>query len=140
MFKFTKFLVSLIFILSAHNLMAETKEAKEALAVKAATEWLKLVDAKNYRQSWEETSTIFKAKVNAKDWAKTASEVRSPLGAFNSRKMKVKNYMTSLPGVPDGEYVVIQFETQFQNRKNMIETVTPMFDDLKWRVSGYYLK
>jgi hypothetical protein len=49
--------------------------------------------------------------------------------------------MTSLAGAPDGEYVVIQYETSFENKKSSIETVTPMLDkDGKWRVSGYYVK
>jgi len=44
-------------------------------------------------------------------------------------------------GVPDGEYVVIRFETSFENKKSAIETVTPMLDqDGKWRVSGYFIK
>jgi hypothetical protein len=44
-------------------------------------------------------------------------------------------------GPPDGEYVVIQFETSFENKKSAIETVTPMLDqDGKWRVSGYFIK
>jgi hypothetical protein len=55
--------------------------------------------------------------------------------------MRTKNYKTSLPGAPDGEYVVIQFGTSFENKKTAIETVTPMLDkDGKWRVSGYYIK
>jgi hypothetical protein len=42
---------------------------------------------------------------------------------------------------PDGEYVVIQFEASFENKKSAIETVTPMLDkDGNWRVSGYYVK
>lgn len=49
--------------------------------------------------------------------------------------------MTQLPGAPDGEYAVIQFETSFANKKSAIETVTPMKDpDGKWRVSGYFIK
>ena len=49
--------------------------------------------------------------------------------------------MSSIPGAPDGEYVVIQFKTSFENKKSGIETVTPMLDkDGKWRVSGYYIK
>ncbi len=49
--------------------------------------------------------------------------------------------MTSLPGAPDGEYVVIQYNTEFENKKVAIETITPMLDDDgKWRVSGYYIK
>lgn len=48
---------------------------------------------------------------------------------------------TSLPGAPDGEYVVIEFESSFEHKKSAIETVTPMNDkDGKWRVSGYYIK
>jgi hypothetical protein len=49
--------------------------------------------------------------------------------------------MTSLPGAPDGEYVVIQFMSSFENKRFAIETVTPMKDkDAKWRVSGYYMR
>jgi hypothetical protein len=47
----------------------------------------------------------------------------------------------TLPGAPDGEYVVIQYQTAFQNKKSAIETVTPMLDkDGHWRVAGYYIK
>ncbi len=52
-----------------------------------------------------------------------------------------KNYQTSLPGAPDGKYVVIQFKTSFENKKSATETITPMMDnDGKWRVSGYFIK
>jgi hypothetical protein len=57
------------------------------------------------------------------------------------RTVKSKQYATSLPGAPDGEYVVVQYETSFHNKKSSIETITPMLDrDGKWRVSGYYIK
>lgn len=58
-----------------------------------------------------------------------------------SRELKSKQYATSLPGAPDGEYVVIQFKTAFENKKSVVETITPMLDkDKKWRVSGYFIK
>jgi hypothetical protein len=51
------------------------------------------------------------------------------------------SYRTSLPGAPDGQYVVIKFNTWFENKKSAIETVTPKMDkDGMWRVSGYYIK
>jgi hypothetical protein len=63
------------------------------------------------------------------------------MGDFISRSVKSAEYATSLPGAPDGEYVVIQFSAGFTNKKSAIETVTPMKDpDGKWRVSGYYIK
>ena len=67
--------------------------------------------------------------------------VRTPLGRVISRKLKTKVYKTSLPGAPDGQCVVIQFEASFQNKKSAIETVTPIFDkEARWRASGYYIK
>jgi hypothetical protein len=44
--------------------------------------------------------------------------VRKPLGKVISREVKSKSHHTSLPGAPDGEYVVIQFDTSFENKLN----------------------
>ena len=67
--------------------------------------------------------------------------MREPLGKCTSRKVLDSTYSTSLPGVPDGEYVVIQFEAGYEHKATAIETVTPMLDgDGTWRVSGYYIK
>ncbi len=67
--------------------------------------------------------------------------MRKPLGKVLSRKVINSTYTTSLPGAPDGQYVVIQFETSFENKRNAVETVTPMLEpDGQWRVSGYYIR
>jgi hypothetical protein len=58
-----------------------------------------------------------------------------------SRKFKSSQYTKTLPGVPDGEYVVIQYDTSFEHKQSAVETVTPMLDkDGKWRISGYFIK
>jgi hypothetical protein len=58
-----------------------------------------------------------------------------------SRKRKNATYSKTLPGAPDGEYVVIQYESSFERKQSAVETVTPMLDkDGKWRVSGYFIK
>jgi hypothetical protein len=58
-----------------------------------------------------------------------------------SRTLKSRQYAASLPGAPDGKYVVIQYDSVFENKKGAVETVTPMLDpDGTWRVSGYFIK
>jgi hypothetical protein len=48
--------------------------------------------------------------------------------------------LRTLPGAPDGEYVVIQYATRFEHKPSIIETVTPMLDkDGSWKVSGYFI-
>lgn len=100
-----------------------------------------LVDAGAYGQSWEEAAAYFKEAVKKTHWNQNATAVRKPLGAVVSRLLKSATYATSLPGAPDGKYVVIQFSSSFQNKAAATETVTPMLDtNGQWRVSGYYIK
>ena len=118
----------------------ENPEA-EKNAVAAADQWLNLIDDGQYAESWELTAELFKRAVEKEAWDKQLNAVREPLGKLISREIIKKQYMTSVPGGPDGEYVVIQYKTDFENKKDAIETVTPMKDkDGEWRVSGYFIK
>jgi len=114
-------------------------ECRKASVV--AEKWLALLDEGKYAESWDESSELFRKNVTKIEWAATIKGIRTPLGKVKSRTKQEADYRTSLPGSPDGEYVVIPYRTTFANKKDAIETVTPMKDkDGKWRVSGYYIK
>ncbi len=120
---------------------AADNSKKEAAAIKAATGWLQLVDNGKYDKSWEESAGIFKKAISKEKWEQAMGQVRKPLGNLISRKVKSATFTTSLPGAPDGQYVVIQFETVFANKKSAVETITPMLDrDSNWHVSGYFIR
>ena len=120
---------------------ADASEAKEAAALKSAGKWLALVDAGNYSESWEAAAGYFQNAVSKEQWQQALNAARRPLGKVLSRNLKSKAFMTELPGAPDGQYVVIEFETSFENKRSGIETVTPLMDEHgSWRVSGYYIK
>jgi len=130
-----------LLLLPLPALAAEKHSEAEKLAVAAAESWLALVDDGKYDESWDAAAEYLKNAVSKGDFLKSLNAARKPLGKLNSREIKSKEYRTSLPGAPDGEYVVIQFKTSFENKKAAIETVTPMLDkDKKWRVSGYYIR
>jgi hypothetical protein len=134
------FLFIAVLILSRGTAIA-IDAGKEKAAVSAAEKWLSIVDAGKYAASWKEAAEYLKNSVKPEQLELSMQATRRPLGKLISRKMKTKIYKTSLPGAPDGEYVVIQFETSFENKKTAIETITPVLDkDGKWRVSGYYIK
>jgi len=119
----------------------KASEAETAQAVTAAQNWLALIDEGEYGESWEEAAVYFKNALSKEKWAQMLTAVRKPLGQLISRDLKSKTYKKSLPGAPDGEYVIIQFKTSFENKKSAVETITPMLDDdNEWRVSGYYIK
>ena len=119
--------------------LAADKPEKEAQA--AAEQWLAVIDAGQFAESWETTAAVFQAAVSQPQWKSSLESVRKPLGSLVSRKLKSAKYSKKLPGAPDGEYVVLQFTTSFTNKNGAVETVTPMLDqDGKWKVSGYFIK
>jgi len=107
----------------------------------SATQWLELIDSGNYKKSWETASTLFKTQITVDEWISAAITARSPLGEVVSRKLTSQLYQTTLPGAPDGEYMVMEFRTAFTNKQSAIETITPMLEtDGIWRVAGYYIR
>jgi hypothetical protein len=125
-------------------LLTGSARAQEADAVaqagQAAKSWLDIVDQEKYGQSWDEAAALFKGAVTREFWEKAVRSARAPLGALKSRTVKTATFTRNLPGAPAGEYVVVQFDTQFANR-SAVETVTPMREkDGSWKVSGYFVK
>jgi hypothetical protein len=135
------FAVTCVGLFLLNWLPAFADEAAEKKALEASDMWLKLSDSGRSSESWETAAELFRNAVSKEQWSQSLNAVRKPLGKVVKRSVKSKQYATSLPGAPDGEYVVIQYETSFEKKKSSIETVTPMLEkDGKWRVSGYYIK
>ena len=114
---------------------------KVAKAEAAALAWLALADAGDYPRSWDEAADFVHSSISKPNWIHAVGSARQPLGSLISRKVKTATFTRSLPGVPDGEYVVIKFDTQFEHKGSAIETVTPLLDkDGSWKVAGYFIK
>ncbi len=103
--------------------------------------WLSLVDTNKFDSSWDSAASLFQAAITKEGWSQTIGSVRSPIGALRLRELSSSKFTTSLPGAPDGEYVVFQFNSSFENKVAAVETVTAMRDnDGEWKVSGYFIK
>lgn len=112
-----------------------------AAAEAAARAWLVLVDHGSYAQSWSSAAKHFRDSVAQSQWESQVSAVRGPLGAVKSRRVASATFARSLPGAPDGEYVVIQYATSFEHKAEATETVTPTREaDGQWHVTGYYIR
>jgi hypothetical protein len=133
-------LTILLFVLIV-NAASFCEDGPEKAATESANHWLSLVDGEDYAASWDAAAPLFKSAVSKDQWANMLQASRAPLGKLISRNIKSAVYKTSLPGAPDGQYVVIQFESSFEHKKSAIETVTPSLgDDGQWRASGYFIR
>lgn len=129
----------LLFVIASHK--ASAADPKTADAILASEEFLLLVDTNQYAKSWDVASSFFKNQVPKETWVKQISSLRPAFGKVTNRLILGAQHVNELPGAPDGQYVVIQYNTSFENKRKAVETVTPMLDkDGKWRVSGYYIQ
>lgn len=131
--------LALMLLVAPAAFAAEVDATADAQA--AAVKWLSLVDAGRYADSWDEAAAYFRGAIGKPAWESSLKAVRDPLGARQARTLKSAVAHTSLPGAPDGRYVVIQYETRFANKASAVETVTPMKEaDGSWKVSGYQIR
>jgi hypothetical protein len=135
-----RLMMTFTIICSLVGAIAMAQDKNEA-AKKSAESWLAVVDKGDYAASYDEAASIFKLAITKEDWLQKVRAARSPLGKMISRKLKRMQYETTLPGAPDGEYVVVQYDTSFENKRSAVETITPTLDkDGQWRVSGYFIR
>jgi hypothetical protein len=117
------------------------QQKPEELAQKSAESWLALTDSGKYAESWSQASAAFKGAVSRDQWVGQLTSVRTPQGKVESRKLIAAQYKKNPPNAPAGEYVGLQYSTNFENKKDSVETISLMLDkDGKWRVSGYFIK
>jgi hypothetical protein len=84
---------------------------------------------------------MFQSAVTKEQWAGALENARTPLGELASRKFRAAEYKESLPGVPDGQYVIVFYDTAFAQKAAATESVTlARTPDGAWKVAGYFIQ
>jgi uncharacterized protein DUF4019 len=109
--------------------------------IEAARKWLALLDAGKFGVAWDASSAHLKSVVTRQKWVTEITKARKPLGKLRTRKPEKFARAHSLPGAPDGDYSIVEFESVYANGKQATEQVIWMFEaDSVWRVSGYFIR
>jgi hypothetical protein len=117
------------------------QSAPTAAAEAGASRWLSLIDTQNYGASWDEAASSFRSRLSREQWSQMVRGARAPFGEVQKRTLKSATPARTLPGAPDGEYVVMQFDSVFEHKAAAVETLTATHDsDGSWRVVGYFIR
>ena len=109
-------------------------------ALEATIIWLNYLDNGDYLKSWNLSSVMLKDLVGLDVFSGQMQSVRSHFGDVIDRVFEYCIYAEKLPGAPDGRYFVFTFNVIFEKKEQSLETITPVYEDGEWRVSGYYIK
>lgn len=120
---------------------AESNPAAESAGVAAANKWLPLLDEGKDGESWDEAGQWLQQTTPRQMWCDLYATQRRVMGKLVSRAVESKQYATTFPGRPDGEYVMIQYKTVFEKKKAAGEmVVVSLEEDGTWRAAGYLIR
>jgi hypothetical protein len=119
---------------------ADPHIAEEQAAERQALGFLGYLDHGRFANSYDYAGMLIRAQLDRDAYAKQLEKARAGVGALLSRELINATYATTLPGAPEGQYVVLNYGASFANRQQAEETVTLAFAKGYWRVSGYYIK
>jgi DNA-binding CsgD family transcriptional regulator len=108
----------------------------ESRVSEAARQWLALVDAGKWRESFTGTAKSFQTLNTLDMWQSASVGGRVPLGRVLSRRLAGEE---SVPAPPDG-YRVVRFKTDFAGKRGATETLSLAREGESWRVAGYYIE
>lgn len=108
----------------------------QAEAVRSARDWLAIVDAGRWEESWRATAASFRSLNTVQAWTDASEQGRVPLGAVVSR---AGVSVESVPAPPAG-LEMVKFRTSFANRPGVVETVSLVREGQAWRVVGYWIE
>jgi hypothetical protein len=105
---------------------------------KAVDAWLALADSGKYGESWDAGGSTFKMTISRKEWIQAMEALRKPLGEVKSRKIIDIGNAENPRGLPEGEYMVYFYDTQFSNPGKNQELLTLSLErDGQWRLLTY---
>jgi len=117
----------------------DPEKAEKATA--AATRFLSMIDAGKYEISWQKSAKLLSEKIEQKDWVEKLAKVNSIYGPLVERILTKSTFTTSAKDSPDGEYIILLYDSSFKNKASANETIiVTLEEDNVWRVAGYHIK
>ena len=110
--------------------------AAETPVTKAARDWLALLDAGKWSESYAATTPSFRSLNTVDAWRAASEKVRAPLGRTLSRTLLSEQ---DTPAPPNG-YRTVRFRTDFANKAAVTETLSLDLEGNAWRVVGIYIE
>jgi DNA-binding CsgD family transcriptional regulator len=108
----------------------------ESAVTEVARQWLALVDAQKWQESWAGTTKAFHTNNTYEMWESASVGGRVPLGRVLSRRLVSEE---TVPAAPAGHQIV-RFKTDFAGKPGATETLSLTREEGSWKIVGYIIE
>lgn len=102
-----------------------------------AKQWLTLIDDRNYAEAYRQMGASERNQASEQDFATKMGAIRTPLGAMSSRTLEDVKLTKTLPGMRDGQYALVRYDSAFAHKAASTESVTLVSESGAWSVVNY---
>lgn len=133
------YLIILFFIISLFSTYSQIfKEKYIKDASEIALHWLNDINQSSYENAYDILAKENKNQYPKEIWIKLMNELMLEFGKLNSRTIISKNFTSSLEGLEDGFYVLLEFKSDYQKTKNHKEfIILKQNDQTNWMILDY---
>ena len=139
MFKLSRIILAtivLVLLLSSFSFASNSTSQ----AIVAVEQFIELVDANDFAVAYEGASKLMHLSYSKSDWVEQVKRSALLVGAVQKRKLVSVLSRETYPRFPDGEYLLVYFESQRQHKQKATEVVLVQQVAGKWQVCTYRLK
>jgi hypothetical protein len=123
MFKNCRALALTIILFVSLAIQADAELLSRAQSESQARGFLQLLDQGLQDESWQTMSVAFRSLNERVHWNTRQQVIRTSYGPLESRDLKHISYRKTFSLSPDGEYIIVQFRSSYQNKAETIETL-----------------
>ena len=116
-------------------------EIEEVSALQFTEKWLLLIDNQNVVESWEDTTSIFQRCFSLEKWRNSLESYKCCRKSVSRSLRKIQSIKRTV-GMPESNYVEIEFETVFvisEEKFDYIEKIVQLKEsDDQYKVFSYH--
>ncbi|SHJ35898.1 Protein of unknown function [Malonomonas rubra DSM 5091] len=129
--------LGIIYVSYTNNL---PKKEQIQVADAAAQEFLQMVDAGRYDDSWVIAAPYLRQEIPQEKWLQELTDLRTKVGKLNERSLEDANFTAAIKEMPDSVLMLLEYTANYEKGvfKEMITLIRE--SDTRWRVVGYFIQ
>ena len=137
-----KIIITLISVISMHSVSAQKyTDIYINDANKVGLSWLNDINHNQYENAYDLLTKEVKEKYPQEIWIGLINELMLEFGNLESRTVTQRYFQSQMEGMEDGFYVVIEYNSQYENTKAHTESLLlKQNDKAKWEIANYNYK
>jgi hypothetical protein len=115
-----------------------TDEKRAARA--AASEWLTMIEERDFEESWEDAAVLFRDRIDRSAWTESGTRMADSVGTPRARTLTDTRYLDSIRRVAaEGPFVALRYRSTFASGR-FEELLLLAREDDEWKVAGYRVR